>query len=67
MKKLVAEVIPYPLWCKELHHGLLLDKQIAAPSPFYSEAAQYALFPHLRSLPAARISFASTNRLIDPK
>lgn len=67
MKKLVAEVIPYPLWCKELRHGLLLDKQIAAPSPFYGEAAQYALSPRLRSLPAARIGFASTNRLIDPK
>lgn len=67
MKKLVAEVIPYPLWCKELRHGLLLDKQIAAPSPFYGEAAQYALSPRPWSLPAARIGFASTNRLIDPK
>ncbi len=56
--------------CKSFQPGLLLDKQIPAPSIFCGEAVQYALIPlsRLCSLSLLHVlASASTNRLIDPK
>lgn len=59
-----------PSWPENVSQELLFDKQILAPSPFYSEAVQCSLIP--LPLPCSHsllhvLASATTNRLIDPK